>query len=164
MFVVAFGEQGAKYAFESHQWALERVGTISRNEGIDCEYRILPGIMIVEVPDTDPKYSKKNDLPDEVEALKKLGIPHKYYPNGSVGKAYTGAVLEFEQQGAFHPTKYACYACELLELGDLCANVQSCPDTSMVSSRSSRRSMPTSFRPTPIRAAYLTMTMGTGLV
>ena len=37
------GKDGARVAAESHTWAIERVGTISKELGIDCEYRQLPG-------------------------------------------------------------------------------------------------------------------------
>ncbi|KAF8542508.1 hypothetical protein BDD12DRAFT_916256 [Trichophaea hybrida] len=72
----------------------------------DRFYELIKGYVIVEVPDTDPQYSKKNDLPDEVEALKKLGIKHNYENKGKIGEAYTGAILEFPHQATFHPTKY----------------------------------------------------------
>jgi hypothetical protein len=68
---------------------------------------MLPALQIVEVPDTDPQYSSKNDLPDEVKALEQLGYKHRFTEKGMVGERYTGAVLEFEHQGVFHPTKYA---------------------------------------------------------
>lgn len=61
--------------------------------------------MIVQVPDTDPSYSKKNDLLKEYEACKRLGISAKYVEKGRVGEAYTGAILEFSKQATFHPTK-----------------------------------------------------------
>lgn len=61
--------------------------------------------MIVQVPDTDPSYSKKNDLLEEYEACKKLGINAKYVEKGRVGEAYSGAILEFSKQATFHPTK-----------------------------------------------------------
>ncbi|KAF8541003.1 hypothetical protein BDD12DRAFT_908971 [Trichophaea hybrida] len=79
--IKVFGEDGAKKAFDSHQYALERVEEISKAEGIDCEYH-------------------------EVEALKKLGIKHNYENKGKIGEAYTGAILEFPHQATFHPTKY----------------------------------------------------------
>jgi hypothetical protein len=60
---------------------------------------------MVEVPDTDPSYAEKNDLPKEYEAYKKLGIEVNYNPNGKVGAAYTGGVLEIPNQATYHPTK-----------------------------------------------------------
>ncbi|RPA99868.1 FAD/NAD(P)-binding domain-containing protein [Choiromyces venosus 120613-1] len=104
--IKTFGEDGARKAFESHQYALERVGDISKHEGIECEYRNIPGLVIVEVPDTDPSYAEKNDLPQEYEACKKLGVNVNYIPNGKLGEAYTGAILEFPRQATYHPTKY----------------------------------------------------------
>lgn len=101
----AFGEDGARKAFDSHQYALERVGEVAAAEGIECEYRQLPGHVIVQVPDTDASYGKKNDLPKEYEACKQLGINVSYVEKGRVGEAYTGAVLEFPKQATFHPTK-----------------------------------------------------------
>ncbi|KAI5815658.1 gamma-glutamylputrescine oxidoreductase [Pyronema omphalodes] len=104
--IKTFGEEGARQAFDSHQYALERIGEIAAAEGIECEYRHLPGSFIVEVPDTDPSYSQKNDLGKESEALHKLGIDHIYTPHGKMGAAYTGAILTFKDQATFHPTKY----------------------------------------------------------
>lgn len=103
--IPAFGEGGAKKAFDSHQYALEHVGEVAAKEAIECEYRQLPGYVIVEVPDTDPSYAKKNDLPTEYEACKKLGIDINYVEKGCVGEAYTGAILEFPRQATFHPIK-----------------------------------------------------------
>ena len=36
------GEEGAKTAAESHAWARDRVGELSTELGIECEYRRLP--------------------------------------------------------------------------------------------------------------------------
>lgn len=36
------GEKGAKAVAESHTWSLKRVGKISKQLGIKCEYRHLP--------------------------------------------------------------------------------------------------------------------------
>lgn len=70
-----------------------------------CEYRQLPGYVIVQVPDTDPSYAKKNDLSKEYEACINFGINVNYVENGRVGEVYTGAILEFPKQAAFHSTK-----------------------------------------------------------
>lgn len=86
-------------------YALERVGEIAKKEGIECEYRHLPSYVMVEVPDTHPDYAKKNDLPEEHEALKKMGVNHNYDPKGRIGQKYTGAVLEYPKQATFHPTQ-----------------------------------------------------------
>lgn len=33
------GKDGAKMAYESHQWAINHVGEVSKELGIECEYR-----------------------------------------------------------------------------------------------------------------------------
>lgn len=94
-----FGEDGAKKAYESHQYAVERVGEIAKELGIDCEYRHLPA-KIIKAPE------EKNDLQDEYEAMQKLGIPSKYEESAKLGANYQGPILTVERQGTFHPTKY----------------------------------------------------------
>lgn len=103
--IKTFGEDGARKAYESHQYAIDRIGEIAKKEGIDCEYRKLKSVMIVDVPETDPGYAKANDFPEEVEAYKKLGIEHNYVEHGKIGDKYTGAIFEHPNQAAFHPTK-----------------------------------------------------------
>lgn len=104
--ISTFGEEKARMAWDSHNWALHRVGEIAKAEGIECEYRLLPGQIIVSVPESDKSYDKQNDLPTERDALKKLNIPHKYIEHTKVGAAYEGALLQYEDQATFHPTKY----------------------------------------------------------
>lgn len=103
--IKTYGEDGARKAYESHQYGIDRIGEISKKEGIDCEFRKLKSVMIVDVPETDPSYQKMNDFPEEVEAYKKLGIEHSYVERAKVGDSYTGAVFEHPNQGTFHPTK-----------------------------------------------------------
>lgn len=40
------GEDGVKSAAESHSWALDHIGEISKKLGIECEYRHLAGYRI----------------------------------------------------------------------------------------------------------------------
>lgn len=103
----AFGEEKAKLSYDSHQWALERVGQISTKLGIDCEYRTLPAYVIVDVPVDDKQYKKLNDLEDEVAAVNRLGYGDRvqYTPTGKLGEAYEGGVIKWGAQATFHPTK-----------------------------------------------------------
>lgn len=103
--IAAFGEKGARTAYDSHSWALHRIGEIAKAEGIECEYRKHSAKLIVSVPMGDPGYEKANDLAKEAEALKKLDIPHIYTEHAKVGAAYEGGVLEYTDQATFHPTK-----------------------------------------------------------
>lgn len=40
------GREGAKAAAESHNWAIERIGQISQELGIDCEYHLVPAYRV----------------------------------------------------------------------------------------------------------------------
>jgi len=44
------GDKAAKLAAESHVWALNRVGEISKQLNIECEYRQLPGYDFSQYP------------------------------------------------------------------------------------------------------------------
>ena|SRR5258706_7033754 len=104
---VAFGQDNANLAYESHQWALEHVGEVSKGLNISCEYRTLPGYTIVDVPETETSYKKRNNLPEEVEAVKRIGYGSKvsYEPRGNMGNVYKGGVIKWQGQATFHPTK-----------------------------------------------------------
>jgi len=104
---VAFGQDKARLAYNSHQWALEHVGDVSKGLKINCEYRTLLGYTIVDVPETESSYERRNDLPDEVEAMNKIGCGSKisYEPKGDMGDAYKGGVIQWNGQATFHPTK-----------------------------------------------------------
>ena len=52
----AFGQDKAKLAYDSHQWALEHVGEVSKGLNISCEYRTLPAYTIVDFPETENCY------------------------------------------------------------------------------------------------------------
>lgn len=102
-----FGEDGARRWFETQQYAIKRIGAISKAEAIECEYRQLPGKIIVSVPKTDPDYQKANDLKKEYDALRQLNISEAtYVEDGKVGESYVGAIIDVAGQATFHPTKY----------------------------------------------------------
>ncbi|CCG84726.1 protein of unknown function [Taphrina deformans PYCC 5710] len=106
--IKTFGESGAKLAYESHQYAVNRVGEISRELNIDCEYRKLPA-KIIKAPE------EENDLQDEYEATQKLGLPSSYNASEQVGDLYKGPTLTVNDQGTFHPTKYLVGILEYLK-------------------------------------------------
>ena len=105
------GEGGAKIAAESHLWASKRVGQISRQLGIECEYRTLPDYEISQYRKGDPKHDEDMKmLQEDVKKASELGIP-AYYKEGYAIKGWDGKpdqrdVAVFEEQATFHPTKY----------------------------------------------------------
>ncbi|KUI68572.1 Putative Rieske 2Fe-2S iron-sulfur protein YhfW [Cytospora mali] len=108
------GRQGAKAAAESHTWAIERVGQISRELGIDCEYHLLPAYRLSQFPKNS---EKTEDHAKDVESMKaearlakELGL-HAEYREGLAIKGWQSKydqrdALVFTEQAVFHPTKY----------------------------------------------------------
>lgn len=105
------GQDGAKMAAESHTWAEKRVGEISQQLGIECEYRRLPGYDISQ----HPKGTKQHDedieeLVQEVKKANEIGLKasmrYDYAIRGWDGKVDQRDVAVYENQATFHPTKY----------------------------------------------------------
>ena len=105
------GEEKAKLAGESHQWAIDHVGEVAKDLGIDCEYRHLPAYQVSQ----HPKGEKGHD--DDVEMLKEgvdlvnsIGLSARFAENHAIsgwdGKVDQRDVAIYENQATFHPTKY----------------------------------------------------------
>ncbi|MBW3571734.1 MAG: FAD-dependent oxidoreductase [Gemmatimonadetes bacterium] len=96
------GEKGARLAFESHQAAIERIGAIVAEEGIDCDYLRIDGYWFREPGDPHgPEFlQKEHDAARragaEVELVERIpGVPFD-----------SGPALRFARQGQFHVLKY----------------------------------------------------------
>lgn len=105
------GEDGAKAAAESHTWALNRVGEIAKELGIDCEYRHLPGYRVSQHQKGTEEHKKDMDtIKEDVEMAKKLGIDAIFDEDLTIrgwgGKSDQRGGAIFAKQAAFHPTKY----------------------------------------------------------
>lgn len=114
------GDKGAKAAAESHTWALNRVGEISKQLGIECEYRHLPAYDFSQYPKSSKNHeSDMQVIVEEGMKAKELGIPTEYKPGfklrgweGNIDQ--TDAVI-YPQQATFHPTKYVAGVLEFLK-------------------------------------------------
>jgi glycine/D-amino acid oxidase-like deaminating enzyme len=86
------GDAGAKAAADSHTWALNRVGEISKQLGIECEYRQLPGYDISQYRKEAKEHADdiKQIVQDGAKA-KELGI-HTEYKEGFAVKGWSGAI------------------------------------------------------------------------
>ncbi|KAI9880847.1 MAG: hypothetical protein M1830_010442 [Pleopsidium flavum] len=105
------GSSGAEAAAESHSWALRRVGELSKQLGIDCEYRLLPGYQISQYPRGNPKHDEEvKQLKEEVQKAQKLGLPASFQEGYAIkgwdGKLDQRDAAIFDDQATFHPTKY----------------------------------------------------------
>lgn len=86
------GDEGAKAAADSHQWALNRVGQISKQLGIECEYRHLPGYEISQYPRGHPKHAEEiSGLKEECEKARSLGL-NATYEEGFAVKGWDGQI------------------------------------------------------------------------
>ena len=105
------GSSGAKAAAESHVWATKRVGEISKQLGIECEYRKLPDYEISQYEKSDPKHHEEMEmLQNETKKAKELGLPVHYVEGYAIkgwdGKPDQRDAVVYGEQATFHPTKY----------------------------------------------------------
>jgi glycine/D-amino acid oxidase-like deaminating enzyme/nitrite reductase/ring-hydroxylating ferredoxin subunit len=95
------GRDGSRLAYESHAAAIDTIERISRDEGIECDFRRLDAFLF-SVP-TDPP-----DLLDkELAAAHRAGFTDAVKHERIRLCGYeTGPCLRFPRQGRFHPLKY----------------------------------------------------------
>jgi glycine/D-amino acid oxidase-like deaminating enzyme/nitrite reductase/ring-hydroxylating ferredoxin subunit len=95
------GQGGARLAAESHTMAIDRIERIQSNEGIECEFKRLPGYLFLS-PDRTLK-----DLTDELEAARSAGLKEVVLQSGAGGDLFeTGPCLVFPRQAQIHPIRY----------------------------------------------------------
>jgi glycine/D-amino acid oxidase-like deaminating enzyme/nitrite reductase/ring-hydroxylating ferredoxin subunit len=105
-----FGEDGAKYAAESHLAALNRIEAIVREEGIVCDFTRLDGYLFLGGEDT------VEILEQELVATHKAGIVDTtLVARAPLDFWNTGIALRFPRQGQFHPLKYLAGLCACIE-------------------------------------------------
>lgn len=114
------GDKGAKAAAESHTWALNRVGEISKQLGIECEYRHLPGYDFSQYPKSDKNHAKDmKSLIKDGQKAKELGIATEYKEGfklkGWEGNPDQTDAIIYPGQATFHPTKYVVGVLDFLK-------------------------------------------------
>lgn len=114
------GENGAKFAAASHNWALERVGQVSNELGIDCEYRVLKAYNISQYPRGSQEHDKDvRELVGDMKAAINAGLEAEYLKDHAIkgwdGKVDQRDAIEYSHQATFHPTKYICGVLEWLK-------------------------------------------------
>ncbi|HEX2211031.1 MAG TPA: FAD-dependent oxidoreductase, partial [Longimicrobium sp.] len=96
------GEKGARLAYESHHAAIERVGAIAAEEGIDCDYARVDGYWFREPGDPHgPELLEK-----EANAARRAGAQVELLDRIPGVPFDSGAALRFAGQGQFHVLKY----------------------------------------------------------
>jgi glycine/D-amino acid oxidase-like deaminating enzyme/nitrite reductase/ring-hydroxylating ferredoxin subunit len=95
------GEDGARLAAESHTATIERIETIVREEGIECEFERLDGYLFA------PPNESKAQLEDELKATHRAGLTDTELVERAPIKDFdTGKALRFPNQAQFHPLLY----------------------------------------------------------
>ncbi|KAL8825391.1 MAG: hypothetical protein Q9170_007805 [Blastenia crenularia] len=105
------GQDGAQLAVDSHTYAINRVGEISRELNIECEYRQLPGYDISQYEKGQDGHEQDvKEFKEEAKKMNELGIKAAF-KEGFAIKGWDGKVdqrdaVTYPNQGTFHPTKY----------------------------------------------------------
>jgi glycine/D-amino acid oxidase-like deaminating enzyme/nitrite reductase/ring-hydroxylating ferredoxin subunit len=94
------GLENARIAYDSQARAIDTIERIVREENIDCDFERLDGYLFLP-PGEDIK-----TIDDEVEACKRVGIPHERVQAAPFPTYPTGPAIRFPNQGQFHPLKY----------------------------------------------------------
>ncbi|GAB6060026.1 FAD-dependent oxidoreductase [Desulfonatronum parangueonense] len=104
------GEEGAKIAAQSHTAAIERIGQVSSEEAIDCDFERVDGYLF-----TSPGESKQ-ELELELKAAHRAGLTGVELLQDSPPQGLrTGPCLRFPDQGQFHPLKYLAGLAKAIE-------------------------------------------------
>jgi glycine/D-amino acid oxidase-like deaminating enzyme/nitrite reductase/ring-hydroxylating ferredoxin subunit len=95
------GAEGARLFHESHRAAIDRIESVVRDEGIECDFERLPGYLFAppgESPDT---------LEQELAAARRIGYTQvEKVAQAPIPGYDTGPALRFTGLGQFHPLQY----------------------------------------------------------
>jgi glycine/D-amino acid oxidase-like deaminating enzyme/nitrite reductase/ring-hydroxylating ferredoxin subunit len=103
------GEDGARLAAQSHTAAIERVGTIVREEQIACQYELVDGYLFV------PPGQDAAVLETERAAAERAGLSVERLERTPVPELDVGPCLRFPRQAQLHPLRYLVGLAEAIE-------------------------------------------------
>lgn len=94
------GEEKARLAVRSHGRAIDEIGRIIADEGIECGYTRLDGYLI-------KAESSEDDLDEELAAAHRVGLTDvEFVRKAPMGDFDSGRCLRFPNQGQFHILDY----------------------------------------------------------
>jgi len=93
------GDDNARLAAQSHREAIDRIGQISANEAIHCNFERVPGYLF-------PGADGTKELEAELVTLRRLGLPHEHLTSIPGNLKVNGPFIRFPDQGQFDPVKY----------------------------------------------------------
>lgn len=96
-----FGDDAARATWDAGMAAIDQIVMNIRREGIECDFRWVPGYLHAPLHDTDPK--RITELEDEIKVVRKLGIEAAGTP---AIPFFNVPGIKFSHQALFHPRKY----------------------------------------------------------
>ncbi len=95
------GQHRTHLAAQSHTAAIDRIETIVREEGIECDFERVDGYLFVPEDESDITLER------EIQAAHRVGLLDvQWVEQAPLEKFDTGRCLRFPAQGQFHPLKY----------------------------------------------------------
>jgi glycine/D-amino acid oxidase-like deaminating enzyme/nitrite reductase/ring-hydroxylating ferredoxin subunit len=95
------GAEGVRLIAESHMAAVNRIESIAKVEGIDCDFERIDGYLFPSAKD-DP-----SQIDREYDAARRAGVSDvRRVERVPVATFNAGPALHFPNQGQFHPLKY----------------------------------------------------------
>jgi len=100
-----FGKEGAMLHVESHKEAVDIVEHISKDEGIECEFRRVPTYWISRKPKNEQKGQPDAEVMEEYKAMKDIGMDVSIVDKPPYA-VDDGRCIKIPQQGQFHSVAY----------------------------------------------------------
>jgi glycine/D-amino acid oxidase-like deaminating enzyme/nitrite reductase/ring-hydroxylating ferredoxin subunit len=94
------GEEGARFAGESHAAAIDQIEANVREEHIDCGFERLDGYLF------EPPNQGTENLRQEFEAAQRAGMDVEWVERAPIAGFNTGPAIRYANQGQFHPLHY----------------------------------------------------------
>ena len=94
------GEEGARFAAESHTAAIDLIEANVREEKIDCQFERLDGFLF------EPPGQGTDNLREELEACRRAGLKVEWVERAPIDAFNTGPAIKFPSQAQFHPLYY----------------------------------------------------------
>jgi glycine/D-amino acid oxidase-like deaminating enzyme/nitrite reductase/ring-hydroxylating ferredoxin subunit len=94
-----FGEEGARIYGQANEWAIERIGALVDELGIDCDWRRKPAYTYA-MDDQG-----RTQVQDEVQAALRAGLKASFTTVTDLPWQVTGAI-RVEDQAEFHPRRF----------------------------------------------------------
>lgn len=105
----AVGEEDARLYHESQVAAINRIEAVCGEEGVDADFKRLPGYLI------PAEAAHMGELEQEYDACRKLGVSVEWTGEAPYPLIPGTRALKFADQGRFHPLRYCAGLSQAIE-------------------------------------------------